>query len=210
MYGVREDRPDRAYPRIDFRRARDPGWLLEPRKRAERALAQVVVECYVRGVSTRRVDGLVKSMGLHGMSKSQVSALAAELDGVVEEFRNRPLDQGPYTYLWVDALSLKSREGGRIANVAVVVATGVNAEGKREILGLDVFTTEDGAYWRDGKRVYFWGGHENHVSRRGTSDLYAETYPDAALNVQRSIAIGEIVADPATGRIDAQQESTSG
>ena len=124
-----------------------PGWLLEPRKRAERALAQVVVECYVRGVSTRRVDGLVKSMGLNGMSKSQVSALAAELDGVVEEFRNRPLDQGPYTYMWVDALAMKCREGGRIVNVAVVIATGVNSEGKREILGIDVFTAEDGAAW---------------------------------------------------------------
>lgn len=124
-----------------------PGWLLEPRKRAERALAQVVVECYVRGVSTRRVDGLVKSMGLSGMSKSQVSALAKDLDHVVEEFRNRPLDQGPYTYVWVDALALKCREGGRIVNVSVVVATGVNVEGKREILGLDVFTGEDGAAW---------------------------------------------------------------
>ncbi len=124
-----------------------PGWLLEPRRRAERSLAQVVVECYVRGVSTRRVDGLVKSMGLTGMSKSQVSALAGELDSLVEEFRSRPLDQGPYTYVWVDALALKCREGGRIVNVAVVVATGVNAEGKREILGLDVFTGEDGAAW---------------------------------------------------------------
>jgi len=124
-----------------------PNWLLEPRKRAERALAQVVVECYVRGVSTRRVDGLVKSMGIHGMSKSQVSALAADLDVVVDEFRNRPLDQGPYTYVWVDALFLKCREGGRTANVAMVIATGVNAEGKREILGLDVFTSEDGAAW---------------------------------------------------------------
>jgi putative transposase len=136
---------------LDIPRLREgsyfPGWLLEPRKRGERALAQVVVECYVRGVSTRRVDGLVKSMGLHGMSKSQVSALAKDLDGVVGEFRNRPLDQGPYTYVWVDALALKSREGGRIVNVAVVVATGVNAEGKREILGMDVFTTEDGAAW---------------------------------------------------------------
>lgn len=124
-----------------------PDWLLQPRKRAERALAQVVVECYVRGVSTRRVDGLVKSMGLEGMSKSQVSALATNLDGVVDDFRNRPLDQGPYTYVWVDALALKCREGGRIVNVAVVVATGVNAEGKREILGIDVVTGEDGAAW---------------------------------------------------------------
>jgi len=136
---------------LDIPRLREgsyfPHWLLEPRKRAERALAQVVVESYVRGVSTRRVDGLVKQMGLSGMSKSQVSALAKDLDHVVEEFRNRPLDQGPYTYVWVDALALKCREGGRIVNVSMVVATGVNAEGKREILGLDVFTGEDGAAW---------------------------------------------------------------
>lgn len=136
---------------LDIPRLREgsyyPSWLLEPRKRAERALAQVVVECYVRGVSTRRVDGVVKSMGLDGMSKSQVSALASTLDSVVDDFRNRPLDQGPYTYVWVDALTMKCREGGRIVNVAVVVATGVNAEGKREILGIDVFTGEDGAAW---------------------------------------------------------------
>jgi transposase-like protein len=124
-----------------------PEWLLEPRRRAERALCEVVVECYVRGVSTRRVDGLVKSMGLEGMSKSQVSKLAADLDEVVESFRNRPLDQGPYAYIWVDALVHKCREGGRVVNVATVIATGVNANGQREVLGVDVFTTEDGAAW---------------------------------------------------------------
>ena len=124
-----------------------PEWLLEPRKRAERALCEVVVECYVRGVSTRRVDGLVKTMGLEGRSKSQVSRLAEELDETVESFRNRPLDQGPYTYVWVDALVHKCREGGRIVNVATVIATGVNREGAREILGVDVFTSEDGAAW---------------------------------------------------------------
>ncbi len=124
-----------------------PDWLLEPRRRAERALAQVVVECYVRGVSTRRVEGVVQAMGLTSMSKSQVSALAIELDEIVEQFRSRPLDSGPYTYVWVDALTQRSREGGRIVNVAVVIAIGVTAEGKREILGFDLVTTEDGAGW---------------------------------------------------------------
>ncbi len=124
-----------------------PEWLIEPRRRAERALCEVVVECYVRGVSTRRVDGFVKSMGLEGMSKSQVSRLAEELDKMVESFRNRTLDQGPYTYVWVDALVHKCREGGRIVNVATIVATGVNIDGARESLGVDVFTTEDGAAW---------------------------------------------------------------
>jgi putative transposase len=124
-----------------------PGWLLEPRRRAERALVAVVAECYVKGVSTRRVDGLVKSLGIEGISKSKVSEMAKSLDEAVAAFRSRPLDAGPYTYLWLDALALKCREGGRIANVAAVVATGVNADGHREILGLDVLTSEDGAGW---------------------------------------------------------------
>ncbi|CAN5183498.1 hypothetical protein BH20ACT24_BH20ACT24_09360 [soil metagenome] len=81
-----------------------PGWLLEPRRRAERALVQVVTECYVRGVSTRRVDGLIKTLGIEGISKSQVSSLARSLDESVEAFRSRPLDAGPYTYVWMDAL----------------------------------------------------------------------------------------------------------
>ncbi len=124
-----------------------PDWLLDPRRRAEKALVAVVAECYVRGVSTRRVDGLVKTLGIESLSKSQVSRMAAELDEMVSEFRNRPLDAGPYTYVWMDALTQKVREGGRIINVAVVIAVGVNAEGHREVLGLDVITTEDGAGW---------------------------------------------------------------
>ena len=121
--------------------------LLEPRRRAEQALVSVVCQAYIEGVSTRRVDDLVKSMGIDGMSKSQVSELAKQLDSRVSEFRNRPLDAGPYTYVWLDALFHKVREGGRVVSVATVIATGVNAEGHREILGMDVFTTEDGAGW---------------------------------------------------------------
>lgn len=124
-----------------------PDWLLDPRRRAEKALVAVVAECYVRGVSTRRVDGLVKTLGIESLSKSQVSRMAAELDEMVTEFRNRPLDAGPYTYVWMDALTQKVREGGRIINVAVVIAVGVNADGHREVLGVDVITTEDGAGW---------------------------------------------------------------
>ena len=124
-----------------------PDWLIEPRRRAERALVAVVAQCYVEGVSTRRVDDVVRSMGIDGISKSQVSELAKSLDEAVAAFRNRPLDAGPYTYIWVDASTQKVREGGRIVNVAVVIATGVNAEGHREILGLDLITTEDGAGW---------------------------------------------------------------
>ena len=90
-----------------------PDWLFERRRRAERALVAVICECYVRGVSTRRVDGLVKTLGLEGISKSQVSALARTLDAEVAAFRSRPLDVGPYPYLWLDALSVKAREDGR-------------------------------------------------------------------------------------------------
>ena len=124
-----------------------PEWLLEPRRRAERAFVQVVAECYVRGVSTRRVEGLVRQMGIERISKSRVSQMAKELDGTVEAFRSRPLDGGPYTYVWLDALTQKVREAGRIVNVACVIATGVNAAGTREILGTDLFTAEDGAGW---------------------------------------------------------------
>jgi putative transposase len=124
-----------------------PAWLLEPRRRAERALVAVVAECYVRGVSTRRVEGLVQSLGIESLSKSQVSRMASDLDTEVAAFRNRPLDAGPYTYVSLDALTQKVRDGGRIVNVAVVVAVGVNCDGHREVLGFDVITTEDGAGW---------------------------------------------------------------
>ncbi len=123
-----------------------PDWLLDHRRRAERAFVSVVAECYVRGVSTRRVEGLVKTLGIERISKSRVSEMAAELDEAVEAFRSRPL-VGPYTYVWMDALSLKVREGGRVVSIAGVIATGVNASGYREILGVDLITTEDGAGW---------------------------------------------------------------
>src|SRR3989441_10159148 len=124
-----------------------PEWLLAPRRRAERALVQVVAECYVRGVSTRRVEGLVAQLGIERISKSRVSEMAKELDGAVEAFRTRPLEGGPYTYVLLDALTQKVREGGRIVNIAALVATGVNAAGDREILGLDLVNSEDGAGW---------------------------------------------------------------
>jgi transposase-like protein len=124
-----------------------PEWLLERRRRAEQALVQVVAECYVRGVSTRRVDGLVRTLGIESLSKTQVSAMAKSLDATVDAFRNRPIDSGPYRYLWIDALVQKCREGGRVVNVALICATAVNRDGQREILGMDVITAEDGAAW---------------------------------------------------------------
>src|SRR5438445_3788193 len=124
-----------------------PAWLLEPRRRAEQAMVAVIAQCYVEGVSTRRVEDIAHAMGIHSLSKSQVSELVKSLDEKVTQFRNRPLDAGPYTYVWIDALTQKVREAGRICPVAALVATGVNAAGYREILGLDVVTSEDGTGW---------------------------------------------------------------
>ncbi|WP_277552063.1 IS256 family transposase [Kocuria oceani] len=124
-----------------------PEWLLERRRRAESALTSVVATCYLLGVSTRRMDKLVQSLGITGLSRSQVSTMATDLDEHVESFRTRPLDAGPYTFVAADALTMKVREGGRVVKVAVMVATGVNADGHREILGVQAATAESGAGW---------------------------------------------------------------
>ena len=124
-----------------------PEWLLEPRRRAEQALVSVIADCYLAGVSTRRVEKLVRQLGIEHMSKSQVSRLAKSLDALVEDFRTRPLEGSPFPYLTLDALVVKCREGGRTVNACVVHAVAVNREGFRESLGLDVVTSEDGAAW---------------------------------------------------------------
>jgi putative transposase len=124
-----------------------PDWLLERRKRAERAMVSVVATSYLLGVSTRRMEKLVEQLGITRLSKSQVSVMAKELDEHVESFRTRPLDQGPYTFVAADALTMKVREGGRVVNTHVLVATGVNADGHREVLGVDIVSAEDGAGW---------------------------------------------------------------
>jgi putative transposase len=124
-----------------------PDWLLERRRRAERALTTVVATCYLLGVSTGRMEKLVESLGITRLSKSQVSVKAADLDEQVNQFLTRPLDAGPYTFVAMDALVLKVREGGRVVNVHGLVATGVNGDGHREILGLQVSSAEDGAGW---------------------------------------------------------------
>jgi transposase-like protein len=125
-----------------------PDWLLERRKRAERALTSVVATCYLLGVSTRRMDKLVQSLGITTLSKSQVSEMAKDLDGQVEQFRTRRLDDaGPFTFLAADALVLKVREGGRVVGVHCLVATGVDGDGHRQVLGVQVTTAEDGAGW---------------------------------------------------------------
>jgi len=124
-----------------------PDWLLQPRRRAEQAFVSVIADAYLAGVSTRRVEKLVQQLGVERMSKSQVSRLAKSLDGIVEDFRTRPLDGAPYAYVTFDGLVVKCREGGRTVNVCVVHAVGVNKDGFRESLGLDVVTSEDGAAW---------------------------------------------------------------
>ncbi len=150
--GYRERSWDTRVGTVELKvpRVRDGGYfpsLLEPRRKAERALAAVVQEAYVHGVSTRKVDELVKALGMGGISKSRVSELCEELDEEVERFRGRPLE-GSYPYIWVDATYVKARQDGRVASVAVVIAVGVKAQtGEREVLGFDVGPSEDGAFW---------------------------------------------------------------
>ena len=127
-----------------------PEWLLERRKRAESALITVVADCYLAGVSTRRMDKLVKTLGIDSLSKSQVSRMAADLDQLVEEFRHRPLDAaGPFTFVAADALAMKVREGGPVVGAVALLATGVNGDGHREVLGLRVATSETKPAWNE-------------------------------------------------------------
>jgi len=146
--------------------------LLERRRQAEAALTSVVATCYLLGVSTRRMEKLVESLGITRLSKSQVSVMAAELDAVVEDFRTRPLDAGPYTFVAADALVLKVREGGRVVNVHALLATGVNADGHREILGLQVTSAEDGAGWL---------GFFRDLTARGLSGVALVTFEPEAV-----------------------------
>ena len=146
-----------------------PGFL-EPRRLAEKALAAVVQEAYVHGVSTRSVDDLVKAMGMTGISKSQVSRLCAEIDEKVKAFLSRPIE-GDWPYLWIDATYVKVRQSGRIVSVAVIVAVGVNSDGRREVLGMDIGPSEAETFWTEflrklarrglrGVRLVISDGHE--------------------------------------------------
>jgi len=124
-----------------------PDWLLQPRRRAERALVAVIQEAYVKGVSTRKVDDLVRAMGASGVSKSEVSRLVGELDVDLAAFRERRLDEVRYPYLWLDAQYEKVRDGGRIVNAAFLVAIAANERGEREVLGCTVAAAESEASW---------------------------------------------------------------
>src|SRR4051794_14749396 len=122
--------------------------ILERRRRIDRALFAVVMEAYVHGVSTRKVDDLVAALGVgSGISKSEVSRICGELDGELNEFRNRRLDHVAFPYVFADATYLKGRVRGRVVSRAVVVATGVTATGDREVLGVEVGDSEDQAFW---------------------------------------------------------------
>jgi len=122
--------------------------FLEPRRMAEKALTAVIQEAYVHGISTRSVDDLVRAMGMDGVSKSQVSRLCAEIDERVRDFLTRPIE-GDWPYLWLDATYVKVREAGRIVPVAVTIAVGVNADGRREVLGMAVGSSEAEPFWLD-------------------------------------------------------------
>src|SRR6187431_118611 len=122
-----------------------PGFL-EPRRMAEKALTAVIQEAYVQGISTRSVDDLVKAMGMSGISKSQVSRLCEEIDGKVKAFLERPIE-GDWPYLWLDATYVKVRQNSRVVSVAVIVAVGVNSDGRREVLGIDIGASEAEAFW---------------------------------------------------------------
>jgi putative transposase len=162
-----------------------PDWLLERRRRAEAALTSVVATCYLLGVSTRRMEKLVGSLGITRLSRSQVSEMARDLDEQVEAFRTRPLDAGPYTFVAADALVLKVREGGRVVNVHALLAAGVNADGHREILGLQVTSAEDGAGWLAFFRDLTARGLTGVAlvtsdAHRGLTDAIGATLPGAA------------------------------
>ena len=154
-----------------------PDWLLERRSRTERALTTVIATCYLKGVSTRRMNDLVATLGINNLSKSQVSEMAKELDDMVDDFRTRRLDQGPYHFVSCDALTMKVREGGRVVKTSVLLATGVNADGYRELLGMQVATAESTASWT---------GFFRDLIARGLTGVFLVT-SDAHLGIQAAV-----------------------
>ena len=151
--GTRDRRWDTAVGTLDLqipklRKGSFLPSLLEPRRRTDQALVNVVVQAYVEGVSTRKIDDLVRALGVEGMDKSTVSRLAKQLDEQVAAFHTRPLT-GSYPYLWLDATFPKVRLGGRVQCAALMIAIGVNDQGQREILGLRLSVHENGADWRE-------------------------------------------------------------
>jgi putative transposase len=145
VWDTRAGRIDLAIPKL--RKGSYFPAFLEPRRTAEKALTAVIQEAYIHGISTRAVDDLVKAMGASGISKSQVSRLCAEIDERVNAFLSRPIE-GAWPYLWIDATYLKSRQAGRIVSVAVIIAVGVNTDGRREVLGVATGASEAEPFWK--------------------------------------------------------------
>ena len=137
--------------------------FLEPRRMAEKALTAVIQEAYVQGVSTRAVDDLIKAMGGTGVSKSQVSRLCEAIDERVKAFLDRPLEDD-WPYVWLDATYVKVRRNHRIVSVAVIVAVGVNADGRREVLGMDIGPSEAETFWTEFLRKLRRRGQASHGS----------------------------------------------
>ena len=155
VWDTRAGRIDLAIPKL--RKGSYFPAFLEPRRTAEKALTAVIQEAYVHGISTRSVDDLVKAMGASGISKSQVSRLCAEIDDRVQAFLDRPIE-GDWPYLWIDATYVKVRQNGRIVSVAVIIAVGVNSDGRREVLGMEIGASE---------AEPFWTGFLRKLARRG-------------------------------------------
>src|SRR5215216_2876895 len=146
VWDTRAGRIDLAIPKL--RKGSYFPAFLEPRRTAEKALTAVIQEAYVHGISPRSVDDLVKALGMTGISKSQVSRLCEEIDERVNAFLERPIE-GEWPYLWIDATYVKVRQNGRIVSVAVIVAVGVNSDGRREVLGLDIGPSEAETFWTE-------------------------------------------------------------
>ena len=170
-----------------------PGFL-EPRRLAEKELA-VVQEAYVHGVSTRSVDDLVKAMGMTGISKSQVSRLCEEIDDKVKAFLSRPIE-GDWPYLWIDATYVKVRQSGRIVSVAVIIAVGVNSDGRREVLGMEIGTSEAEPIWTEFLRK---------LTRRGLRGVAQRREPDR-LQARR----GRAVQAESQRQLDARRQAGAG
>ncbi|SSC64665.1 unnamed protein product [Ciceribacter selenitireducens ATCC BAA-1503] len=179
--------------------------FLNPRRMAEKALTAVIQEAYIQGISTRSVDDLVKAMGMSGISKSQVSRLCEEIDDKVKAFLDRPIE-GEWPYFWIDATYLKVRRGGRIVSVAVIITVGVNTDGRREVLGMEIGTTEAEPIWTEFLRQLTRRGRRVVSAFIGAA--FAQDTPEAASQQWRNVAdqIGPKVPKLATLMDSAEQD----
>jgi putative transposase len=170
-------------------------FFLEPRRLAEKALTAVIQEAYIQGISTRSVDDLVKAMGMSGISKSQVSRLCEEIDGRVKMFLSRPIE-GDWPYLWIDATYLKVRQAGRIVSVAVILAVGVNGDGRREVLGMAVGPSEAETFWTEflrslarrglrGVKLVISDAHEG--IKAAVSKVFCATWQRCRVHLMRNV-----------------------